>query len=257
MTLDRVSVEVTHEALIRGWPRLHTWLTDDRDGLRIHRQLTEAASTWDALQRDPGTLYRGTRLAQADQWAIGGSDRVLSARERDFLEASLAARAHDHAVARRRTRRLRQLLALLSVLLVVTTAATGYASRAQRATTAQRDAAIAQKVLSQAAALRFTNPALALQLTLAAYRLVSLPEARDVLLNSFATPYIIRIAEHIDGLSSLAFSPDGKTLAVGGRDQRPPRHHHVLGRQRTPAPPGTRHPHRAVRVDVPGDVLTR
>jgi energy-coupling factor transporter ATP-binding protein EcfA2 len=218
ITLDRDTVEVTHEALIQCWPRLHGWLTEDREGLRIHRQLTEAASTWEALTRDQGTLYRGTRLAQADQWATANSDGVLSAGERDFLHASLADQAHDHTVSRRRTRRLRQLLALLSVLLVLATAATAYAWRAQQAATAQRNVAIVQKFLSQAASLRLTNPALALQLTLAADQLVSLPETRAALLNSFATPYTTRITEHTDDLASLAFSPNGPTLITTTAD---------------------------------------
>lgn len=136
ITLDHDSIEITHEALIRSWPRLHTWLTDDRDGLRVHRRLTEAANTWEALGRDPSALYRGTSLAQADQWAAGGVG-ILSTREKDFLLASRAAQDHDNAVTRRGTRRVRQLLVLLTVLivlltvlLVLLTVATGYALRA-------------------------------------------------------------------------------------------------------------------------------
>jgi hypothetical protein len=37
------TVEVAHEALIREWPALRGWLEEDREGLRIHRHLTEAA----------------------------------------------------------------------------------------------------------------------------------------------------------------------------------------------------------------------
>ncbi|MFF5225891.1 hypothetical protein [Dactylosporangium sp. NPDC000521] len=39
------TVEVAHEALIRAWPRLHRWLTDDRAALVAHRRLTDAAHT--------------------------------------------------------------------------------------------------------------------------------------------------------------------------------------------------------------------
>ncbi len=38
------SAEVAHEALIREWPTLRGWLEDNREGLRLHRHLTEAAS---------------------------------------------------------------------------------------------------------------------------------------------------------------------------------------------------------------------
>ena len=65
VTVGEGSVEVAHEALIREWPTLRAWLAEDRDGLRLHRHLTEAAQSWEELECDPGELYRGARLAQA------------------------------------------------------------------------------------------------------------------------------------------------------------------------------------------------
>ena len=63
-----MNVEVAHEALIREWPRLRDWLEDNREGLLIHRRLTEASQEWDSLAREPEMLYRGTRLTQAQEW---------------------------------------------------------------------------------------------------------------------------------------------------------------------------------------------
>ena len=56
-------VDVTHEALIRGWPELRGWINDDREQLRLHRRLSDAATDWDAGGRDDGQLYRGAPLA--------------------------------------------------------------------------------------------------------------------------------------------------------------------------------------------------
>jgi len=81
------TVEVAHEALIREWPTLREWLASDREGLRMHRHLTEAAQEWELLEKDPGALYRGTRLNQALEWAMA-NPRALSAGEHDYLEAS-------------------------------------------------------------------------------------------------------------------------------------------------------------------------
>ena len=61
--LDEDSAQVAHEALIREWPMLRRWLAEDREGLRTHRRLTDAANDWDTLDRHPGALYRGARLA--------------------------------------------------------------------------------------------------------------------------------------------------------------------------------------------------
>ena len=38
------TVEVAHEALLRHWPRLRGWLDEDREALRVHRHLTDAAA---------------------------------------------------------------------------------------------------------------------------------------------------------------------------------------------------------------------
>lgn len=94
ITTGRDTAEVAHEALIREWPRLREWLNQDREGLRLHRQLTEAAQEWELLERDSGALYRGARLAQGLEWAtLHGNE--LNAHERAFLEASQAQQKHE------------------------------------------------------------------------------------------------------------------------------------------------------------------
>src|SRR5204863_8389465 len=64
ITLNEDSAEVTHEALIREWQRLHEWLTQNRNGLLLHRHLTESAHDWERRGRNPAALDRGGRLAQ-------------------------------------------------------------------------------------------------------------------------------------------------------------------------------------------------
>jgi len=65
VTLSEDSAEVAHEALIREWQRLHEWLMQDREGLLLHRHLTESDYDWESRGRDPAELYRSARLAQA------------------------------------------------------------------------------------------------------------------------------------------------------------------------------------------------
>jgi WD40 repeat protein/transcriptional regulator with XRE-family HTH domain len=91
ITTGEDAVEVAHEALIREWPTLRQWLAEDRESLRLHRHLTEAAQEWERLNRDPGALHRGVRLAQAAEWAEwSGHGEELNALEREFLTASKA-----------------------------------------------------------------------------------------------------------------------------------------------------------------------
>ncbi len=81
------TIEVAHEALIRGWPLLLESFEADRAGLRAHRQLTAAAHVWDDFRRDDSDLYQGRNL----QLALKLRDdrrHDLNALEIEFIEAS-------------------------------------------------------------------------------------------------------------------------------------------------------------------------
>ena len=80
-----VSVEVAHEALIRGWGTLREWIDADRAGLRLQRQLTEAAREWEANGARAACLYRGSRLTAAREWSKTHRDGLNRA-EAEFLE---------------------------------------------------------------------------------------------------------------------------------------------------------------------------
>ncbi|MFE0254484.1 XRE family transcriptional regulator [Streptomyces sp. NPDC059010] len=210
LTLDRERVELTHEALIRCWPRLHGWLTEDRERLRVLRQLTEAARTWESLGRDPDALFRGARLALARE--LG--DQTLSAEERAFLDAGTAAERAESARGRRRARQLRRLTALLAVLLCVAVTAAVLALRARDELTRERNKVLAREVAVEAVALRQARPALAAQLGMAADRLSPSATTRDALLGVTAAALV----GHEQAVSAVAFRPDGRMLATAGYD---------------------------------------
>jgi WD40 repeat protein/transcriptional regulator with XRE-family HTH domain len=89
ITTSADSVEVAHEALIREWPTLRGWLEDNREGLRLHRHLTDAAQEWLESGREPGMLYRGARLVQVHEWAASHAED-MNMQEKEFLAASVA-----------------------------------------------------------------------------------------------------------------------------------------------------------------------
>ena len=98
ITQDEGVVEVAHEALIREWPTLRHWLSEDREGLRLHRRVTEDAQEWAALDHDDSELYRGPKLVQALEWAEWAPHKLaLNAVEREFLEASQTLAEHEAA----------------------------------------------------------------------------------------------------------------------------------------------------------------
>ena len=79
-------VEISHEALIRGWGTLGEWIEAEHDWLREHRRLTEAARDW-RRHADEGLLYRGARLADVVHLSAGHT-ADLSRDEEAFLADS-------------------------------------------------------------------------------------------------------------------------------------------------------------------------
>ena len=115
ITADEDAAEITHEALLRAWPRLRGWIDADRAGLYVHQQLTEAARSWDRDGRPASALYSDTALAVAQDWAQEPDhDGDLGTLERDFLAASQALRARQQQASHRR-RRQRIVLLVLSL----------------------------------------------------------------------------------------------------------------------------------------------
>jgi hypothetical protein len=100
------SAEVAHEALIREWPTLRGWLEENREGLRLQRQLTESAQEWLAMERTPDMLFRGARLTQAQEW-MGTHQNELNELELEFLDASIA--WNEHQAAEREAQHQREL----------------------------------------------------------------------------------------------------------------------------------------------------
>ena len=80
------TVEVAHEALLREWPRLRGWIDQDRGAILAMAQLRDAAKSWAELDRDPGALYRGARLATAVEYQQNAHPD-LTAVEEAFLDA--------------------------------------------------------------------------------------------------------------------------------------------------------------------------
>ena len=80
LTVGGETVEVSHEALLREWPRLRGWLEHDAEARRLHRHITLAARDWEMGGRDAGELYRGARLASALDLAAERRDSSTSSR---------------------------------------------------------------------------------------------------------------------------------------------------------------------------------
>jgi WD40 repeat protein/energy-coupling factor transporter ATP-binding protein EcfA2 len=200
------TIEVSHEALIRGWPRLRRWIEEDRAGLRILRRLTEAAREWQPT-KDDSLLYRGVRLAQAVEWRERNAD-ALNDIEREFLDASLAAR---QAVERRKRRVMMGLVAGFILAVGLATLALFQWWRAND----QAKLATARQLAAESYAQMENQPDLGLLLGVEANRVrKSFVARRTLLLDMYYREYLAMFLHgHTAEVHQVAFSPDGKLLA--------------------------------------------
>jgi Novel STAND NTPase 1/WD domain, G-beta repeat len=220
LTQEQDTVEITHEALLRAWPRLRQWIDSDRAGNLLHQELEDDAANWERQGRDSSALYRGGRLAAARGWAAAAPHgRDLSAAAAAFLAES--------GRQQRRSSQIRRaaVAALAAATLVATSAAIfGFKERssAQASSAAaieQRNRAISADVGTEANALYSTNSALAKQLSVAAYNLADTPEARGSLLNAASQPLAGELSSAGDAAFNFSvLNSTGSILATSAPD---------------------------------------
>lgn len=165
-------LEVAHEALVRNWPTLVSWLEEERIRIRERQRLSLAAEQWLNLGRDPSALLRGVLLREASLYEdlnelesefLGASQAAVEAEEearleveRQRQEAETARkiaeiehmRAEDQALA---AHKLSNRLTLLRIVLGITILITIYAFITRNRAVTAEGAAISQRETATAA----------------------------------------------------------------------------------------------------------
>ncbi len=90
----RNTVEVAHEALIRGWDRLRQWVDEDRAFLLWQQWLRAQANDWEVRGHRKDGLLRGQPLAEAAKYLDERSGDLTDA-EKAFIRASKKQRSKE------------------------------------------------------------------------------------------------------------------------------------------------------------------
>lgn len=209
LTRGQNGVEITHEVLLRAWPRLRAWIETDRAGLLIRQDLEEDAAAWKREQCDAGLLYRGPKLDQARTWWATADHEQVSPGASAFLSAAIRQK-------QRATHVRRAMIALLSTLALIasTAAVVAFHQRSQART--ERDTAIFQRLMVEGDRMRPTQPSLAAQFDLAAYRRRVGDDNADLtsrLITDASSPQAIKLHGPSGSVNAVAFSPRGSLLA--------------------------------------------
>ena len=221
-----VVLDVVHEALIRNWGRLVEWKQTYREAMVVERKLEAGALEWmkkGKRRDDAGVLLLGGRLIEAQEYLNEyGKLGMLDGLAEEYIEASLKNQQMT------RNRRL-VAVAFVILLVLVTVAATvfGLKFRNQARKAAESEIEI-QSIVSQNFGL-LEQPFDALIESLKAAgklkkanwvepdtRIKAIASLRQSL---YGVKESNRLDKHSDFVISVAFSPDGKTIASASWDK--------------------------------------
>ncbi|MGV9268285.1 nSTAND1 domain-containing NTPase [Kitasatospora sp. NPDC003701] len=170
-------VDLAHEALITLWRRLEKWLENSRDFRLWQEELRAGLGRWENHQKEPGQLLRGRALVRATSW-LADRPEDIAPDEAAFIALS----RHRH---RREVRVLRSIIACLLALLLLSAGLTALAlNNSQEAEARLRTQA--SRLLATTSDQHATDdPAVALQLALAAWSSGPTLEAYGALLREY------------------------------------------------------------------------
>ncbi len=238
---SRHRIEVVHESLLRAWPRLVRWQTQDVEGAQLRDQLKQAARLWEEKSRSPDVLWSGTAFREFELWRERYPGR-LTALEEDFAQAMV------HRARRRK--RLRR-LATAAVVVGLSVVAVAIAVSRQKEAAARRQAedearrAQAARLVALGRVELDHYPTAALAYARKSLELADSPEARRsavevlwrgpiaLILPADQMARELGTGQSRDFIERIVLSPDGRWLAtaemysgavhVFPRDGGPPR----------------------------------
>jgi WD40 repeat protein len=197
------TVELAHEALVGSWPRLAGWVEANRDFRTWQESIRRAQRDWLRHGRARDRLLDGARLAESAGW-LRSRAAELAPVELEFLQASKEAWTR-----RRRQRRTRYTAAGLVAAIAVASA--GVAVQQYVSAGPARSANLSRQTVALATSLDASQPNLAKQLRVAAYRIAPTPEAYSAL----ATGLPLAGTVAAPGATRLAAGTDVLAIAAG------------------------------------------
>jgi WD40 repeat protein/energy-coupling factor transporter ATP-binding protein EcfA2 len=219
--LSQEIVDVTHEALIRNWPLLRTWVDQSREVVRRQRRIEQAASEWDqAGQPTTGDyLLSGLRLRDAEDF-LKLYPNELSALGQQFVSVSCTECLRARRQCRRSQIAMPTALAA-TFLLVLSQSYSVVRSQSEKDNQAQKATAYERTALAQAV-LQDSNsdPITALLLSRLAVQGGETGYATQASLR--AALQNLRLQAQLDGhqgaVEQILFSPDQRYLTTAGSD---------------------------------------
>ncbi|MBE9039733.1 PD40 domain-containing protein [Oscillatoriales cyanobacterium LEGE 11467] len=212
------SVEIVHEALIREWGTLRRWMSANRDFRVWQERLKGRMGEWERHQCQDNALLQGAALGEAKEW-LGKRETELSPSQRNFIRQSW----------QRQKQRSRRTISLLATgLVAVFLLAIGVGVQWQRAVAGEKNANMRARIATlderwnsnKSVDVLLDGMALANELKEADWATSDTRIRGAGMLQQMVEGIgeSNRLEGHDRHVNSVAFSPDGKTIASGSSD---------------------------------------
>ena len=218
-------VDISHESLIRQWPRLRAWVRDEAYSRNMFRRLTEAAGRWS--RREAALLHDPDLEIMRRWWTDAEPNQAWANRYDSGFD--IAARYLDRSrrAARRRRVTAAAGVAALAILAAVAVLFAVTAERQRDRAEQERRDTMARQLASSSLEAGEGARAVGLLTAIEAVRATApdgyhVPAAEQALRQALAGPFSVKLgAIQLGGVGAIeaaAFSPDGSALATGSRD---------------------------------------
>ncbi|UCH97554.1 MAG: TIR domain-containing protein, partial [Candidatus Aminicenantes bacterium] len=209
--------DVAHEALIRKWDRIQTWMAEDREASRQFKLLRDAARDWKRMDENQDYLFQGVRQLQVET-LLKSHVKDLTKTEIEFVKAGIQLRE----------KKLRQKLIINRIIIfagIVSLLLALFAFVQKNRADKQYKEATINRLAAESGLMLKRDNIKAIRIAEAAYKM-GMPYQTPSIMRALSaaaystieSPFYTVSIQHEDKVTSAIFSPKGNKILTISAD---------------------------------------